>query len=69
MTCRGLYSFTGIAAGQYRIQVVQPAGYAFAPPDQGSDDLDSDVDANGYTGYFAFDGTNSLDYDAGIYPM
>jgi len=44
-----------------------PAGHSFAQPNVGSDDSDSDVNSNGYTALFSFDGSTSLDFDAGIY--
>lgn len=40
----GLYSFSNLAAGQYRLQINLPAGVTFSPLNQGADDAsDSDV--------------------------
>ena len=39
----GYYMFTGLAAGQYLIQFDIPATYSFVIPNQGPDDVDSDV--------------------------
>jgi len=47
--------------------MIHPPGYAFSPPDQGSDWSDSDVDANGYSGFFTISGTSFFDIDGGIY--
>lgn len=41
----GLYRFTDLAPGTYRVRVVPPAGQAFTRPGQGSDPtVDSDID-------------------------
>ncbi len=40
----GGYSFTGLAPGDYIVEVVPPVGYSFSPQDVGGDDtVDSDV--------------------------
>ncbi|MFN8476647.1 MAG: SdrD B-like domain-containing protein [Kouleothrix sp.] len=40
----GNYAFDHLAAGDYTIGVVPPAGYTFSTPDQGSDNTaDSDI--------------------------
>jgi protocatechuate 3,4-dioxygenase beta subunit len=48
----GRYAFDGLAAGDYRVQIVKPAAYqAFTQANQsGNDAVDSDVDANGLSG-------------------
>lgn len=67
----GNYEFGGLAPGDYRIEVILPAGQAFAPADQGSDDAaDSDVDpATGRTIVTTLiAGEQDLTWDAGIVP-
>lgn len=68
-TSGGMFSIGNIANGQYRIRVILPSGSAFAPPDQGSDATDSDVDSSGYSGFFTVNGGTSLDLDAGAYAV
>ncbi|HOT98119.1 MAG TPA: SdrD B-like domain-containing protein [bacterium] len=67
----GAYLFKEMPAGAYLIEFVLPEGYAFAKPDQGSnDDLDSDVDqVYGKTpAIFAMNGGNYPMWDAGLVP-
>ncbi|MEK7831964.1 MAG: SdrD B-like domain-containing protein, partial [Acidobacteriota bacterium] len=46
----GIYGFTNLQAGCYRVCVVKPSGYTFSPQNVGSDATDSDVAAaNGCT--------------------
>lgn len=66
----GDYSFIGILAGQYRIQVDLAPGETFSPEDQGADDgIDSDVDATGKSSLFDVLSTSIKDIDAGLYPV
>jgi hypothetical protein len=68
----GNYSFTGLAAGDYRIEVVKPTGYqSFTRANQGTDDtVDSDVDvATGRTALTTLvAGENDTSWDAGFAP-
>ncbi|MBL9146894.1 MAG: putative Ig domain-containing protein [Verrucomicrobiaceae bacterium] len=66
----GIYSFTSVAPGNYRVQFALPAGYFFAAQNQGSNDArDSDADpATGLTEIFTMMPCDSLSHhDAGIY--
>jgi uncharacterized repeat protein (TIGR01451 family)/uncharacterized repeat protein (TIGR02543 family) len=63
------YSFTGLAAGTYKIKFYAPAGYGFTLKDQGSNDAaDSDPDqTTGITDAFALAaGANDDTRDAGL---
>ncbi|MEM7538309.1 MAG: SdrD B-like domain-containing protein [Chloroflexota bacterium] len=69
----GLYLFTPLAAGPYKVTFTLPNGYSFTAPDQGPDDAaDSDAipDGNGTTGTtetIALGvGETDLDWDAGL---
>jgi subtilisin-like proprotein convertase family protein len=65
----GLYSFTGVAAGNYVLQFTAPAGFAFSPKDQGGDDtIDSDTNTGtGRTDPFALaGGDNDTTRDCGM---
>ena len=65
----GVYGFLGIATGEYRVEVVLPAGANFSPQDIGGDELiDSDVDpATGRTVLFNYEaGGASRFHDAGL---
>ena len=67
----GSYGFTGLASGDYRIEVVLPAGQVFAPLKQGGDATrDSDVDpANGRSALTALTaGEQDVTWDAGLVP-
>jgi len=49
-TNNGQYIFRDLAAGQYLVRVVAPAGMVFSPQNASADDSgDSDVDSNGLT--------------------
>ncbi len=65
----GLYRFTGIAPGDYVIEVdgsTLPAGFTPAPPDVGSDDtIDSELSPHSIT---VQDGEINLTYDFGYCP-
>ena len=65
----GLYRFTELAAGDYFVQFVPPAGYVFTAANAGSDDtLDSDADASGKTVCTDLAaGETDLSWDAGLY--
>ncbi|MDH3308712.1 MAG: carboxypeptidase regulatory-like domain-containing protein, partial [Acidimicrobiia bacterium] len=71
----GNYSFTGLVPGDYYVQFVLPAGFAFSPQDVGGDDtIDSDakVDApdQGETAKVTLaSGDNNPTIDAGIFPL
>ena len=65
----GTYSFTNVAAGQYRVQFVPPMGYSFTTANQGSNEsVDSDVTdpLAGTTDLFTFSGGTNLDVTAGL---
>ena len=65
----GTYSFTNVAAGQYRVQFVPMMGYSFTTANQGSDEsLDSDVTDSvaGTTDLFTVSGGSDLDVTAGL---
>jgi hypothetical protein len=66
----GLYLFTGLAAGSYTVQFVNPGAYTFSPDNAGDDDArDSDADpATGMTGcYTLAAGETNRTVDAGLY--
>ncbi len=66
----GIYSFTNLTAGSYKVVVDLPSGYLFSPKDQGSDDQkDSDFNQVGWiTDCFTLNpGETDLSVDAGIY--
>ena len=66
----GLYLFTGLAPGDYRVVIVPPAGYTISPQDVGSNNA-IDSDANPTTGRMALttldSGETDLTWDAGIF--
>jgi LPXTG-site transpeptidase (sortase) family protein len=66
----GLYSFTDLAPGTYRVDFVPPAGYAISPQDQGANDA-VDSDANALTGETAnvtlAAGETNITLDAGLF--
>jgi len=66
----GLYTFTNLIPGDYFVEFVPPAGYAFSPQDVGGDDsLDSDADiTTGQTIVTTLDsGETDLTWDAGMF--
>ena len=65
----GFYSFTGLLPGDYILEFVAPAGYAFTRQDAGDDGLDSDADpGTGQTVVTGLDaGENDLTWDGGLY--
>jgi hypothetical protein len=68
----GNYLFTDLDAGCYKVKVLLPAGYAFAPQNQGSDDSkDSDVNPSGGVTANINLGTaaDDLTNDAGLCPL
>gem|GEM_PF-5630549 len=67
-TMSGLYEFTNVATGSYKIQIVLPTGYEFVLQDQGDDGTDSDVDSTGTSILFFFDAEDEDDdiLDAGL---
>jgi protocatechuate 3,4-dioxygenase beta subunit len=69
----GTYAFANLAPGDYRLQVVLPAGYQFGPLHQGGDPTrDSDFDpADGYSAVFTLSAAQmnaSLDASLGAIP-
>jgi uncharacterized repeat protein (TIGR01451 family) len=66
----GAYSFTGLTPGDYSVGFTPPAGYTFAPANQGgSDGLDSDADTAGRTAVTTLGvGENDVTWDAGLIP-
>ena len=68
----GYYNFSNLVAGDYIIEVIKPAGYAFSPKDAGSDDTaDSDTDST--TGrsdviIIGF-GQHDTQWDSGLYKL
>ena len=65
----GLYLFTGLTPGDYRVRFNLPAGTTFSPQDQGADDaVDSDADTTtGETICTSLvSGETDLTWDAGI---
>ncbi|MDP2433897.1 MAG: SdrD B-like domain-containing protein [Pseudomonadota bacterium] len=66
----GDYLFDGLAAGDYAVQVVAPAGYFVSPKDAGGNDAsDSDIDpTTGKTVTTTLTGgENDMSWDAGLY--
>jgi hypothetical protein len=68
-TMAGMYSFSGIANGQYRIQIILPSGYTFSPEYQGSSSNSSDVDANGDSAALTVNGMTSFSINAGVHAV
>ncbi len=64
----GYYLFDNLTPGDYSVEFIKPAGYAFAQQDQGIDDAnDSDVNAAGLTITTTLvSGENDLSWDAGL---
>ncbi|MHC5112666.1 MAG: SdrD B-like domain-containing protein, partial [Planctomycetota bacterium] len=68
----GLYSFGGLAAGDYVVEFVAPGSFLFSPQDQGTDDLlDSDADrTTGRTDVIALAASTNIDtVDAGLFQL
>ena len=68
----GWYSFTDLTPGDYYLKFSNlPNGYVFTAKDQGSEQLDSDVNpANGQTDVFNLSaGENDMTWDAGIFEI
>ncbi len=65
----GVYSFTGLAPGDYLVEVLLPAGAELTAVDQGGDDgIDSDVlPATGFTDPIALTFGQVGDLDAGLF--
>ena len=65
----GIYSFTGLMMGNYRVQFVLPADHVFTLQHVGLDQgLDSNPDpATGITGCITLESENNMTVDAGIY--
>jgi len=65
----GLYQFTNLFPGTYRIRFSEiPTGYLRSPQDQGSDDqLDSDANSSFETAPFTPVSGNNPQYDLGLY--
>jgi uncharacterized repeat protein (TIGR01451 family) len=71
-TGTGLYSFTGLAPGSYKVCFTAPGGYSFGPASQGGDPAkDSDANAGTPAGCSAVStltsGQSNNDIDAGLY--
>ena len=65
----GLYLFSNLAPGGYRVEFVTPSGYVFSPADQGANDaLDSDANTTtGLTGCTTLSaGETNRSVDAGM---
>jgi uncharacterized repeat protein (TIGR01451 family) len=65
----GLYLFTGLEAGNYKVKFTLANGYEFTMPNQWSDDtVDSDAGLNGVTNCIELkEGENNTTVDAGVY--
>lgn len=66
----GLYAFTELNPGDYKVQFILPAEHIFSPKDEGTDNLkDSDADqSSGKTECTTLEpGENDLSWDAGMY--
>lgn len=64
----GLYSFTGLMPGSYRVEFVAPMGYDFTTPNVGNDAFDSDANASGVTECITLNaGESNTTVDAGLY--
>lgn len=63
----GIYSFTGLAPADYRVEITK-AGYLPTRQDQGPDASDSDIGANGRTGLVTLSsGEAETTVDGGLY--
>ncbi len=65
----GNYQFTNVAQGSYYLAFQKPTGYQSTLQDQGSDDTDSDINADAITALFTIIGSQSRDFDAGFKPI
>jgi GH25 family lysozyme M1 (1,4-beta-N-acetylmuramidase) len=68
----GIYSFTAVAPGDYRVEFVAPFNHAFTSKDLGGDDrLDSDADTStGRSDIFTMLPCDSISYiDAGVFVL
>ncbi|NEQ72660.1 MAG: hypothetical protein F6K23_06005, partial [Okeania sp. SIO2C9] len=65
----GFYSFTDITPGDYFLEFIAPEGYAFSPQNEGTDDIDSDVDptTGRTTSITLLEEQTDLTLDAGLY--
>ena len=65
----GNYLFSGLSAGDYKVEVVKPSGYYYTKSNVGVDTADSDVDSSsGRTALTHLNaGENDLSWDAGLY--
>jgi protocatechuate 3,4-dioxygenase beta subunit len=63
----GDYEFNNLVPGDYRVEIVAPAGYVFVTPNAGADDsVDSDVDATGSSVLLTLAAGGLADIDAGL---
>jgi uncharacterized surface anchored protein len=68
----GIYTFTNLLSGSYRVEFVLPAGYAFSGQDQSADNaVDSDADGGtGRTDLVSLgEGQSDLSWDGGLYRL
>lgn len=67
----GNYKFSGLAAGNYKVEVLLPPGYRFSTPNLSTEDKDSDIIYTGVTGatdiITLIQGEQNMRIDAGIY--
>ncbi|MGI9606029.1 MAG: SdrD B-like domain-containing protein, partial [Acidimicrobiales bacterium] len=64
----GAYSFTGLAPGDYTVQIVAPAGMIITTADAGGDDnIDSDIDGSGEVSATLISGEDDTSVDAGLF--
>ncbi len=64
----GFYLFDNLSPGNYKISIVKPAGYFNSPSNVGNDDLDSDINQDGFTDCeVLISGESNLTYDIGLY--
>ncbi|MEO1601427.1 MAG: SdrD B-like domain-containing protein [Pseudomonadota bacterium] len=74
-TPAGFYTFDGLTAGDYRVQVAAQTGYTFSPADQTDtnpgtvdEEIDSDVDATGSASVSLALGEVNPNVDVGLIP-
>jgi len=64
----GFYLFDNLAPGNYKISIIKPTGYFISPSNIGNDDMDSDINMDGFTDCeFLISGESNLSYDVGLY--